>query len=392
MDKNDFDVYSILFHDLFYTFLQISTTLFLFVSILNLSKEKAEDLYPINLNSRFYGDGSCDIGNLRPGESSFCDGFTPIQHDPSKTGKSIFAAGLATRAKNNGFITLDTWGVFTLWLSYLFFSCEHFTQTLLNGAQQITKGLYDVHFSIQFLIIITIISIINNLNINYINPFLTKLLKIFQLFNVSKKDQHNIFVDLGVQLFINCASIFLLLFLFFMIPLTVFYVFAICKILAENLTIQMNIFSVFALFLTIKSLLLFVEFMQSQFGASQIEKDIRGKKSDTAKVNAVINAGIHNKQAFQSFISSYLLYFFIPILVALLKVSQLIVSLISNMNPLGLETKYKLMFITLILISFYYPIKNDLDYEYNFPYSIIYAVLSGISVAYLIYTNKSNIT
>ena len=387
MAKNDFDVYSILFHDLFYSFLQTSTTLFLFVSILNLSKEKAEDLYPIDLNSKFYGDGSCDLGNLKPGESSFCDSYIAKDYNESKAGKSLFASDLGTRAKNNGFITIDSWGVFMLWGSYLFFSCEHFTQIILNGAQQIGQSLYNVHFAIQFFIIITIVSIINNLNINYINPFLTKLLNIFKLFKVSKKNQSNIFIDISIQLFINCVSIFLLLFLFFMIPLTVFYVFALCRILTENLTIQMNILSTFALFLTIKSLLLFVQFMQGQFGASAISRMTTGIKSNAGKANA----GIQNGQAFQSFISSYILYFIIPILVALLKMFQLIVRLISNMNPLGLDTKYKLMFITLLLISFYYPIKHDLDYEYDFPYSIIYAVLSGLSVAYLIYTNKSQL-
>jgi len=391
MAKNDFDIYSILFHDLFYSFLQTSTTLFLFVSILNLSKEKAEDLYPIDLHSKYYGDGSCDLGNLKPGESSFCDAYTAKDYNESKAGKSFSASNLAKRAKNNGFITIDSWGVFTLWLSYLFFSCEHFTQIILNGAQQISQSLYNVHFAIQFFIIITIVSIINNLNINYINPLLTKLLNIFKLFKVSSKNQSNIFIDISIQLFINCLSIFLLLFLFFMIPLTAFYVFALCKILTENLTIQMNILSVFALFLTIKSLLLFVQFMQGQFGASAISSMTTGINNNAGKVNAVLNAGIQNGQAFQSFISSYILYFIIPILVALFKMFKLIVTLISNMNPLGLDTKYKLMFITLLLMSFYYPIKNDLDYEYDFPYSIIYAVLSGLSLAYLIYTNKSQL-
>lgn len=391
MDKNDFDVYSILFHDLFYTFLQTSITLFLFVSILNLSKEKAEDLYPIDLHSKFYGDGSCDLGAIKPGESSFCDGYIPKDYNESKAGKSLSASDLAKRAKNNGFVTIDSFGIFFLWGSYLFFSCEHFAQKILYGAQKIIESLYNLHFSIQFFIIILIVSIINNLNLYYINPFLTKLLNIFKLFKVSSKDQSNIFVDLSIQLFINCASLFLLLFLFFIIPLTVFYVFAMCKIITENLTIQLNILSIFALFLMSKSLLLFVEFMQSQFGANQIASQIKGINSNAGKVNAVLNAGIQNGQAFQSFISSYLLYFIIPILVALLKLFQLITTLVLNMNPLGLDTKYKLMFISLLLMSFYYPIKDDLDYEYNFPYSIIYAVLSAIAISYLVYKNKSQL-
>jgi hypothetical protein len=180
MDENDFDIYSILFYDLFYNFLQLSTTLLLFASILNLSKEKAEDLYPVDINSRFYGDGSCDIGNLRPGESSFCDGFNAKDYN-TKAGKSIFASQLAQRAKNNGFVTIDSWGVVMLWSFYLFFNCEYFAQTLLNGMQQITNALFNpvygtsgngsdgnifnanLGFSLlQLGVIIGIISIINN--------------------------------------------------------------------------------------------------------------------------------------------------------------------------------------------------------------------------------------
>jgi hypothetical protein len=379
MSKNDFDVYSILFHDLFYKFIQTATTLFLFVSILNLSKEKADDLYPIDLHSKFYGDGSCDLGNLRPGESSFCDGFTPKVYNETKAGKSISASELAKRAKNNGFITSDSASVVFLWLSYLGFSCEHFIQTMLNGAQKMSytintdppPGSTDEYkYGIlvgQFAFIITIISVINNLRLKYIDPFLKKSFNIS--FKVSSKDQSDIFVDFFTQILINISSIFLLLFLFFMIPLTVFYVFAMFKILTENLTIQMNILSIFALFLTIKSLFLFVAFMQSQFGQNQ-----NGQTS----------------QAFQSFISSYLLYFIIPILVALLKTFKLGVTLLSNISPFGLKTNYKIIFLILILASFYDPIKYNLDYEYDFPYSIIYAVLSAASVAFIIKKNNKN--
>jgi len=389
---NDIEIFSNLFHDLFYTLIQISISLCLLVGILNLSKEKADDLYPINLDSKYYGDGSCDLGNLRPGESSFCDSYVAKDYN-TKAGKSYSAETLAKYAKNNGFITSDSFSVFLLWGCYLVFNCELFVQKILNGTQKIAQSIYNIHFVIQFIIIITIMSIVNNLNINYINPFFKKILNMFNAFKISSKKQSNIFIDLSIQLFINFGSIFLLLFLFFMIPLTIFYVFAMFKILTENLTIQMNIFSIFALFLTIKSLLSFVEFMQSQFGLAQIKKYTSGKTSNEDKAYAVLSAGINNQQAFQSFISSYLLNFIIPIIVALLYSFKTIVSLISNLNILGLDTKYKLMIIAIILISFYYPIKNDLDMHYNFPYSIIYAVFSSVSIIYLVYmiNNPPNI-
>lgn len=370
---NDVDIFSVLFHDLFYTLIQTTISLALLVSILNLSKEKADDLYPINLDSKYYGDGSCDLGNLRPGESSFCDSYVVKENDTLKAGNSFSASTLAKFAKNNGFITSDSYNVFLLWGCYLVFNCELFAQKILNGTQYIAQSLDNIYFPIQFVIILTIMSIINNLKLNYINPFFKKLLNAFAMFNVSSKNQSNIFIDLSIQLFINIASIFVLLFLFFMIPLTIFYIFAMCKILTENLTIQMNILSIFALFLTVKSLLLFVEFMQNQIGGN-------------GRINLKVGVtGEFNSQLFQSFISSYLLNFIIPIIIALLFSFKTIVNIVSNMNPLGLDIKYKLIIITLLLVSFYYPIKYDLDYPYKFPYSTIYAVFSGLSIAYLAY-------
>ena len=392
-DKNlseNFAIYSVLFHDLFFELLQISVTLLLFVSILNLSKENANDLYPTDLKNKFYGDGKCDLGNMRPGESSFCDEYVLSETgDETKAGKSIFASKVGVYAKNMGYITSDSFSILLLWFSYLAFSCEHFSQVMLNGMQNIAKALYNIPFIIQFFIVVTLISVINNINLRFINPFLTKLFNIFNLFKVSANNRQNIFIGIAIELFVNLTSIFVLLFLFFMVPLTIYYVFSMCKILTENLSIQMNILTTFALFLCIKALSLFVEFMQDQFGADAIRRQTAGKSD---KAQAILNAGIQNTAKFNSFISSYVLYFFIPIIVALVKMYKLIITLISNMNPLGLETKYKLMFISIILLSFYYPIKNDLDYSYNFPYSIIYAVIAIISVAFVAYKNKSTIT
>jgi hypothetical protein len=379
---SQYEIYAVLFHDLFFVFIQMSITLLLFVGILNLSKDQADVLYPVDLRSEFYGNDQCDLGNLRAGESNFCENKTSKIPFDEKAGRSIFASKLQRFAKNMGYVTADSFSIFLLWANYLAFSCEHFSQIMLNGMQSIAKSLYDIPFLIQFFIVVTLISLVNNVNVRIINPILTKLFKVFQLFHV-EKNQHNIIIDLSVQLFVNVISITLLLFLFFIVPLTIYYIFALCKLLSENLSIQMNILSIFALFLTIKSLALFKSFMQSQFGASAILAETQGAKGNMEKAQKIINAGIQNKAKFNSFLSSYILFFIIPLVVSFAKLYKLILSLMSNMNPLGLHNKYKIIFISVILFSFYYPIKNDLDKVYKFPYSIIYAVISILTVVLL---------
>jgi hypothetical protein len=47
--------------------------------------------------------------------------------------------------------------------------------------------------------------------------------------------------------------------------------------------------------------------------------------------------------------------------------------------------------MTIILVSFYYPIKNDLDRVLKFPYSIIYAVIAGLSISAYIAQNKKSV-
>lgn len=396
---SQFDVYAVLFHDLFFDLLQISITLMMFVSILNLSKYNPDVLYPIDLNSEFYGSDDCDLGNLRAGETTFCDRKTLSPDHPNKTdfnsqisGRSIFALKVQTYAKNMGFVTSDSFSILLLWLSYLAFSCETFSQVMMNGMQTITKSIYDLPWLIQFFIILAIISLVNNINIKFITPILIKLFKVFELFHVDTKNQHNIIIDLSIQLFLNVISIVILLFLFFIVPLTVYYIYAICKILTENLSIQMNILSIFALFLTIKSLSLFKTFMQSQFGQSSIQYQTANQSGNMEKAQAIINAGIQNKGKFNSFLSSYILFFIIPIIVSFAKSYKLIISLIANMNPLALTTTHKLIFITVILFSFYYKIKQDLDDVYKFPYSVIYAAISIMTVMFIGFNNKKKST
>jgi putative effector of murein hydrolase LrgA (UPF0299 family) len=173
-----------------------------------------------------------------------------------------------------------------------------------------------------------------------------------------------------------------------MLPLTIYYIFAICKILSENLSIQMNILTVFALFLTLKSLALFFDFMESQFGAEAIRKQTDGKKN---KAQAIATAGLQDKAKFKAFITSYSLFFIIPIIVGLVKLYKLIIQIFSNIDIMNVSTKYKLMFIAIILFNFYYPIQKTLDEEFKFPYSIIYIVICVISVGFIAYKNKEEL-
>jgi hypothetical protein len=395
LSKN-FESYSTLFHDLFFTLFQVGIILLLFVGILNITKEKEDVLYPIDLHHRFYADtsedkGNCDLGKLRAGETAFCDGTYNIKdttdadgHRTSQlAGKSMFATKVAVYAKNMGYVTSDSFSILLLWFSYLAFDCEHFCQKMLNSMHGLARKLYSAHFIIQFVIIVSVMSFINNLNINTINPFLTKLFKILRM---KGSNSENIFLEIANDLIINVICILLLLFLFFIVPLTIYYIISLCKILTENLSILMNALSVFAVFLCVKALMLFVEFMISQFGTDAIRKQTEGKKD---KANAIATAGIQNKEKFKSFLTSYIIYFFIPIMVALSKMFKLVVSLVPKMDPLKLNLKYKLMFIAIILLSFYYPIKKDLDKQFKFPYSLIYAAFAILAVMLILIQNKS---
>jgi len=381
----NFDIYSILFHDLFFTLLQIGITLLLFIGIINLSRKDSDELYPTNLNNMFYGDGTCDLGNLTAGETSFCDGdFKPTGNLGDQ--KSYFAYKLAGYAKSGGFATLDMFSILIMWFGYLAFSCEQFTQQMFNSMNTLARSLDKSNPIVKFFIIVIIISLINNLNINTITPFLTNLLN---MFNIKKSKSSNILLEMFNYIVINVLCIVLLLFLFLIVPLTIYYVVALCKLLIENLSTQTNVMSVVALFMSTNTIVLFVQFMISQFGSISIRKQTNGKKGTDA-ANAIINAGLQDKEKFNAFMTSYGLFFIVPIIVSFSQLFKVIKNLISNIK-FDIDIVYKIIFMTIILISFYYPIKNDLDRVLNFPYSIIYAVIAGISVAMYIAQNKDSV-
>jgi hypothetical protein len=383
--EQNFEIYSILFHDLFITLLQIGITLLLFIGIIQLSRKNSEELYPTKLDNKFYGDGSCDLGNLTAGETSFCDGgFQPTENIGDQ--KSYFAYKLAGYAKSGGFATSDMFSILILWFGYLAFSCEQFAQQMLNSMNSLAGSLDKSNPVVKFFIIVTTISLINNLNINTITPFITKLLN---MFNIKKSKSPNILLEIFNYTIINVLCIVLLLFLFLIVPLTIYYIVALCKSLIENLSTQMNIMSVIALFMSTNTIVLFVQFMISQFGSDVIRGQI-GNKSGTAAANAVINAGIQNKEKFDAFITSYGLFFIVPIIVSFSQLFKVIKNLVTNIT-FNIDVVYKIIFMTIILVSFYYPIKNDLDKVLKFPYSIIYAVIAGISVATYAAQNKDSV-
>jgi hypothetical protein len=366
----EIQVYSKLIRDLFFDLLQLSITLLLFVSIINLTKMDAEMLYPTDLKHEYYGEGKCDLGNLKAGDTTFCGPYSvktdglPLS-EQKIVGKSTFAAKVQGYATNGGSVTSDTFTIFLLWSSYLLFSCEHFVQTMLQYLHKMAQLLTNAHFVLQFFVIVVIISAINALNVNTITPFLTKLLNIFG----NKKDVGH---EIANDLIISITSIFALLFIYLIGPLTFYYIFALFKLLTENLSIQLNLICVFAIFLSVKSGLLLLQYLQSNF----LKK---GKKDKGALMNELM-----------SFISSYILTFIIPLIVAFIALFKLTMSMVLNMNPLLIESKYKYIFFTVILGSFYYPIKKNLDR--GFPYSIIYAVLSSVIVAYTGYKNYEKYT
>lgn len=379
-----FYIYSVLFHNLFFNLLQIGITLLLFAGIISLSKKDSEELYPTNLHNAFYGNGDCDLGNLTGGETTFCaSDFTPI--GTSKT--SFFAQKLAGYAKKGGYATSDMFSILLLWFTYLSFSCEHFTQGMMKSMNNLGKGLDSTNPFIKFIIIVTGISLINNINVNTINPFLTKLLNMFNIRTKRKKNAQNFILEMFNNIIINVCSILLLLFLFLIVPLTLYYIIALCKSLIENLSTQMNILSIFAIFLSTNTLVLFVQFMLSQFGSDKIRQQTKGKKGEAA-ASAVLNAGIQDRNKFNAFITSYCLFFIIPIIVSFSQLYKLTKNLVSHMNIFGLGVVYNIIFMTIILISFYYTIQNDLDRTFKFPYSIFYAIIAGLSVAWYAKQNK----
>jgi hypothetical protein len=90
------------------------------------------------------------------------------------------------------------------------------------------------------------------------------------------------------------------------------------------------------------------------------------------KAATVLRAGIQNKTKFKKFLSAYITFFLIPIVVCFMKIYKLTVNLIRHMNPGLLEPVYRFVFVIIFMVYLYGPIKQDLDGPFGFPYSYIY--------------------
>jgi hypothetical protein len=270
--EENLDKYATLFKDLFFTLLQISITLLLLISILNITKENANALYPTDLNHPYYSDDKCDLKNIKAGETEFCESFVQAKDNLEPTdsflnpGKGVFSKIFTDYAKNMGYVSGDTFSMFLLWLSYLAFSCDHFLMMWLNGAHSLAQTINDSNRLVSAFILIITASVITHYSMLYVNPFLTKL------FFPRKTD--NFFIKVGSQIMISFLCITILIFLFFLIPCTIYYFIALVSILFKNLSVQINVLSIFAIYLSAKSISLFIKFMISQFGTTAISKEL----------------------------------------------------------------------------------------------------------------------
>ena len=269
------DKYAVLFKDIIYSLLQISVTIFLLIAILNISKEDANALYPTNLNDPYYTTQTCDLNNIKPGETEFCD---PFKQEPAKIpinpglkpGHSYFSNIFRNYAENMGYVTGDSFSMLLLWLSYLAFSCDHFLMTWLNGAHSLAQLFDKSNKIIAGIILIIIASVITHYSMIYVNPFLTKLFFPKKTTN----NPHNFFVTTGSQIVISFICVVILILAFFIVPSTIYYIVALVSILFKNLSIQINILSIFSLYLCIKSLHLFIVFMNKRFSKTAQDEDI----------------------------------------------------------------------------------------------------------------------
>ena len=296
----NFDKYAVLFKDLFYSLLQISVTIFLLIAIINITKQPANALYPIDLKNPYYTDEKCDLTKIKAGETEFCEEFkkpsvlsveTPFTTDEAKSlhpGKSYFSELFRSYAENMGYVTGDSFSMLLLWLSYLAYSCDHFLMIWLNGAHSVAQMLNKVDKRISGIIMIVLASVITHYSLIYANPFLTKLFFPKALHN----HPNSFFTKAGSQVLISFLCIIVLILLFFIVPCTIYYIIALCILLFKNLSIQLNVLTLFSIYLCIKALKLFVDFMTSQFGKDAIANQLNQAEED--KINKQ-QSNIHNQ-------------------------------------------------------------------------------------------------
>jgi putative effector of murein hydrolase LrgA (UPF0299 family) len=71
------------------------------------------------------------------------------------------------------------------------------------------------------------------------------------------------------------------------------------------------------------------------------------------KARDILRAGVQNKELFKKFLTSYLTFFLVPLIVSLMKIYKLVIVLVKNMNPFILDPIHKLIFV-IVVFSYLY--------------------------------------
>ncbi len=108
------------------------------------------------------------------------------------------------------------------------------------------------------------------------------------------------------------------------------------------------------------------------------------KSKKIIKNKRVASAKIQKKNTFTSFISSFIVFFFIPIWVCLIKMIEVMYNLLSNFSLPKLPISYKLIFMIIIFSSIAINIKQDLGSTFLG----IYSIFSLVAIVIFIHKNK----
>ena len=109
------------------------------------------------------------------------------------------------------------------------------------------------------------------------------------------------------------------------------------------------------------------------------------------KTETILKAGIQNKTKFKKFLTAYITFFILPIVVCFMKIYRLTINLIKNMNPFTIEPLHRFVFVIIIMMYLYGTIKQDLDGPFGFPYSYLYIVICLFTLFYILKKNKMSI-
>ena len=118
----------------------------------------------------------------------------------------------------------------------------------------------------------------------------------------------------------------------------------------------------------------------------QRKKTLKRRKK-ISKSKKVASAKIQNKKSFTSFISSFIVFFFIPIFVCLTKMIEVMYNLSSHFSLSELPIVYKLIFMIIIFSSIAINIKKDLGSTFLG----IYSMFSIIAILMFIINKKEDL-